>query len=345
MGEEMEITFYTLFDEEYPARLKEIPDAPGGIYTAGSLPGEELSVAVIGARDCSEYGKYVAERLGVFLGERNVTVISGMARGIDGIAQEAALKAGGNSCGVLGCGLDICYPAQNRRLYEMLLERGSLVSEYPPGMPALPRNFPRRNRIVSGLADAVVVVEARQRSGTLITVDTALEQGKEVYVVPGRITDRLSDGCNRLLKQGAGLLLSFDDFLEELDMLTKRIKKQDGRQAGAEKERRDGQAGAEKEQNEPRKRQGRKRRGDAGRGKDKEKEGKAEGNAERDGGAVPGELLPVYRALDFYPRSMEQIMAQLSRKIPQKQLAAQLIRLCAENQAVQVSPGHFIRRG
>ena len=211
------IQFLTLQDPLYPQRLKEIPDPPFGLYVRGRLPGDDvLSVAVIGARECSEYGRFVGQELGKALGEKGVQVISGMARGIDGISQEAALKAGGISFGVLGCGVDICYPAQNKRLYEQLLSQGGILSPYVPGtMPKAPL-FPPRNRIVSGLADVLIVVEARQKSGTLITVDMALEQGREVYVVPGRLTDRLSDGCNRLLKQGAAILLSPEVFLTEM---------------------------------------------------------------------------------------------------------------------------------
>lgn len=185
-------------------------------FYRGKLPDEnEPAVAVIGARECSEYGRYVAEELGQYLGRAGIQVISGMARGIDGISQQAALSAGGTSYGVLGCGVDICYPAQNRRLYEELLEKGGLLSTYAPGTKPLPQHFPPRNRIVSGLSDALIVIEARQKSGTLITVDMALEQGRDVYVVPGRLTDRLSDGCNHLLTQGAGVFLSPESFAED----------------------------------------------------------------------------------------------------------------------------------
>lgn len=203
-------------EPEFPRKLAEIPDPPYGVFCRGRLPKEQQpAVAVIGARECSEYGRYVAEELGQYLGRTGIQVISGMARGIDGISQQAALSAGGTSYGVLGCGVDICYPSQNRRLYEELLQKGGLLSTYAPGTKPLPQYFPPRNRIVSGLSDALIVIEARQKSGTLITVDMALEQGKDVYVVPGRITDRLSDGCNRLLTQGAGVFLSPEDFAEE----------------------------------------------------------------------------------------------------------------------------------
>ena len=207
---------YHSLGEGFPQKLLEIPDPPYGLFYKGKLPEQKQpSVAVIGARECSEYGRFVAEELGRYLGSQGIQVISGMARGIDGISQQAALLAGGTSYGVLGCGVDICYPRQNRKLYEELIQKGGLLSTYAPGTKALPAYFPPRNRIVSGLADALIVIEARQKSGTLITVDMALEQGKDVYVVPGRITDRLSDGCNRLLTQGAGVFLSPENFTEE----------------------------------------------------------------------------------------------------------------------------------
>ncbi len=212
------IHFMAIFSEEYPGRLKNIPDPPYAIYVKGQVPKEEvLSVAVIGARECSEYGRYVGQEIGKILGKNGVQVISGMARGIDGISQGAALEAGGSSFGVLGCGVDICYPAGNRQLYERLLKHGGILSSFPPGTLPKAQHFPPRNRIVSGLSDVVIVVEARLKSGTLITVDMALEQGREVYVVPGRLTDRLSDGCNKLIKQGAGIILSPEEFLREME--------------------------------------------------------------------------------------------------------------------------------
>jgi DNA processing protein len=214
---EQGISFVTREQEEYPRRLNDIPDPPLGLYYKGGLPdGDSLAVAVIGSRDCSEYGSYVARHLGCCLGEQGISVISGMARGIDGISQQAALEAGGDSFGVLGCGVDVCYPQSNQRLYQTLMGHGGILSEYPPGTQPIARNFPSRNRIVSGLATAVVVVEAALKSGTSITVSMALEQGREVYAVPGRITDRLSDGCNRLIKQGAAVYTDPEGFLEEL---------------------------------------------------------------------------------------------------------------------------------
>ena len=140
-----------------------------------------------------------------------------MARGVDGIAQKAALLAGGDSYGILGCGVDVCYPPENKEIYDRLITNGGSISEYPPGTQPIANFFPIRNRIISAFADALVVVEARLRSGTQITVDTALEQGKEVFAIPGRVTDRLSDGCNFLISQGAGIALSVEDVLDRLN--------------------------------------------------------------------------------------------------------------------------------
>lgn len=214
---EKEISFVCTADAEFPERLRHIPDHPFGIYYKGQLPKpQKLAVAVVGARECSDYGHFIAAELGKELGAAGIQVISGMARGIDGISQYAALEAGGDSYAILGNGVDICYPKGNQPIYDRLLVQGGVLSTYPPGTAPKPQLFPPRNRIVSGLADVVVVVEARQKSGTLITVDMALEQGREVYAVPGRITDRLSDGCNKLVKDGALVFLSPRDFMEGL---------------------------------------------------------------------------------------------------------------------------------
>lgn len=214
----------------YPKRLKQIADAPYGIFVLGDLPPDEKpTVAVIGARQCSEYGRYVAEQCAAQLARAGAAVISGMARGIDGVAHGAALRAGGDTYAVLGCGVDVCYPSENRTLYEAIKKKGGILSEYVPGTQPKAGLFPVRNRIISGLADIVLIIEAREKSGTLITADLALEQGKEVYVIPGRITDPLSQGCNRLLRQGAGLMLSVDEMLEETGLMAikSRFEKQD----------------------------------------------------------------------------------------------------------------------
>ena len=215
--QEKQISFVCTADAEYPERLRDIPDHPFGIYYRGGMPqSRKLAVAVVGARECSDYGRFIATELGRELGTAGVQVVSGMARGIDGISQLAALEAGGESFAVLGNGVDICYPKGNQPVYDRMLIQGGVLSTYPPGTAPKPQLFPPRNRIVSGLADVLVVVEARQKSGTLITVDMALEQGREVYAVPGRITDRLSDGCNKLVREGALVFLSPRDFMEGL---------------------------------------------------------------------------------------------------------------------------------
>lgn len=212
-----EITLIPFYHPVYPKRLKCIPDGPAWLYVKGRMPSDERpSIAIVGARSCSEYGRYVAEHFAAFFAAQGVQIVSGMARGIDGIAEQAALTAGGDTYAVLGCGVDVCYPASHKELYLQTCQKGGLISEYPPQTPPLAGQFPARNRIISGLADGVLVVEARQKSGTLITVDMALEQGREIYVVPGRITDRLSDGCNRLLTQGANPALSPEQMLSEL---------------------------------------------------------------------------------------------------------------------------------
>lgn len=313
MDKNEEIRILRQQDRGYPERLREIPNPPKKLYVLGRVPEEQIpAVAIIGARDCSEYGRHVASGLGASLGRRGVQVVSGMARGIDGIGQGAALDAGGSSFAVLGSGVDICYPAGNRQLYEKLRRNGGILSEYPPGTPALPGHFPPRNRIVSGLSDAVVVVEAREKSGTLITVDMALEQGREVYVVPGRVTDPLSSGCNRLLKLGAGLLLDQEEFMEELCQICEKK----GLRIG--------------EKREP-----------EGTGS----EAAVLTEAQRVLFAERPELMAVYRALDFTPGSVEQIRERLPKQYREEQISIHLVRLCVEKLAVQVSPGQFCAGG
>lgn len=217
LEKEKGIKFVPFITVDYPERLRNISEPPFSLYVKGTLPQENKpTVAIVGARECSEYGKAVASFFGRQLGTAGVQIISGMARGIDGIAQQGAVEVNGFSFAVLGCGADVCYPQENSGLYLKLQERGGIISEYPPGTKAQSKLFPARNRIISGLADLILVVEARKRSGTYITVMQALEQGKEVYAVPGRITDSLSDGCNYLLSQGAGVAVNPYSIIEEL---------------------------------------------------------------------------------------------------------------------------------
>lgn len=204
------------FDERaYPFRLKKISDPPFLLYYRGRLP-EEMKpcVAIIGARMCSGYGRSVAWEFAAGLAGRGIQIVSGMADGIDGIAQRSALEHGGMSYGVLGCGVDVCYPSSNRTLYQDLLAHGGILSEFLPGTKPEAGHFPMRNRIISGLADLILVIEAKERSGTRITVNMALEQGREVYAVPGRIMDELSRGCHQMIRDGAGMALNIDEIAE-----------------------------------------------------------------------------------------------------------------------------------
>lgn len=211
------ISFVPYFSEQYPKKLEVIQNPPYALYVKGKLPEEEkASAAIVGARGCTSYGEEMAYSYGKRLAEAGVEIISGMARGIDGAGQRGALSGNGRTYGVLGCGVDICYPRENFGLYMDLQETGGLISEQLPGAKPLPRYFPARNRIISALSDVVLVIEARERSGSLITADLALEQGKEVYALPGPAASPLSTGCHRLIQQGAGILISPEDLLDEI---------------------------------------------------------------------------------------------------------------------------------
>ena len=204
-------------DTAYPRRLRECAGHPYALFVKGRLPADDrLSVAIVGARQCSAYGERQALAFSEYLAGRGVQVISGMARGIDGAAGRGAINGGGDTYAVLGSGVDVCYPRQNRGLYGDILKKGGILSEQLPGAAPRRENFPARNRIISGLADAVLVMEARERSGSLITADMALEQGRDVYALPGPVDSPLSRGCNQLIRQGAGILLGPEELLEEL---------------------------------------------------------------------------------------------------------------------------------
>ena len=211
-----DISYVTWNDKNYPKRLRGIPDPPFVLYCKGSLPSDDRpAVAIVGSRMPSVYGRNEAIRFAGELASLGFQIISGMARGIDGIAGREALLAGKNaSFAVLGSGVDICYPKENRPLYDRLMEEGGILSEYRPGTEPRAALFPPRNRIISALADALLVVEAKARSGTMITVDMALEQGKDVFAVPGRNNDATSAGCNSLIAQGAQIAISPAQFLE-----------------------------------------------------------------------------------------------------------------------------------
>lgn len=250
----MGIGFVTVDDKEFPERLREIPDAPSFLFYRGEMPDDNLpAVAIVGSRKCSIYGREMCMKFSEELARAGINIVSGMAAGVDGFAHRGAINAGGKTTAVLGCGVDICYPSDNRDIFEKLsiihdnmpggllnkdvfMEQigtgnntvkdneidnairnyGGIVSEYYPGEKALPYNFPQRNRIISGLADILLVVEAGKKSGTFITVDHALEQGREIFAIPGRIGDRVSDGCNSLIKNGAGLASGPEDIIDAL---------------------------------------------------------------------------------------------------------------------------------
>jgi DNA processing protein len=206
-------------DPTYPAALRVIADPPRTVYVRGTLRDEDkAAVAIVGSRRASAYGVAVAERLGRELASCGVTVVSGLARGVDAAGHRGALAGGGRTIAVLGCGVDVVYPPEHRRLMAQIIEAGAVVSEFPPGTPPLPHHFPQRNRLISGLGLGVVVVEGRERSGALLTADCALEQGREVFAVPGSIFDETSRTPHRLLQQGAKLVARVEDILDELGL-------------------------------------------------------------------------------------------------------------------------------
>ena len=207
----------TLKDGDYPTRLKDIYDPPALLYLRGELRIEdELAVAIVGSRKTSAYGREVTEKIGEDLARHGVTVVSGMARGIDSVAHKGALQGGGRTIAVLGCGVDVIYPPENRNLFYQIIERGAILSEFPMGSPPEGGHFPRRNRIISGLSIGVVIVQASAESGSLITAGYALEQGREVFAVPGNVGAEGSRGTNQLIKEGAKLVESSEDILEEI---------------------------------------------------------------------------------------------------------------------------------
>lgn len=212
------ISLVTLEEESFPAKLRHLPDCPYALFYKGNLPKEqERTAAIVGARMCSSYGRAAALELGEKLASCGFSIISGMAAGIDSFGHWGAIRGRGRTYAVLGCGADVCYPKGGRELYERIQSTGGgLLSEYPPGTVPSAMQFPARNRLISGLSDLVIIVEARKKSGSLITADYALEQGKEIYAVPGRIGDALSEGCNEWIHQGAGIIVSADELLAEL---------------------------------------------------------------------------------------------------------------------------------
>ncbi len=212
------IKMINIFDAIYPNNLRQIYDPPIALYYIGKLAINDFAIAIVGSRKTTNYGSFSAKKLSYELAMKGVQIISGLARGIDSIAHEGALDAGGKTIAVLGCGLDNIYPPENTRLFENIIKSDGLVlSEYPPGMPPLQHNFPARNRIISGISSGVLVVEAAKRSGSLITASFALEQGREVFAIPGNIDCAYSKGTNQLIRDGAKMVMSVEDILEEFE--------------------------------------------------------------------------------------------------------------------------------
>ena len=213
------IKVLTFHDPDYPARLKEIYDYPPLLYIRGSLvPQDEWCLTVVGTRRATVYGRQVTEEIVADLVRSKITIVSGLAKGIDSVAHQSALEAGGRSIAVFGCGLDIVYPSENANLARRIMQQGALISEYPLGTKPKAENFPRRNRIMSGLSLGVLVVEAGETSGAMITAHLALEQNREVFAIPGSILSPASRGTNQLIQEGAKLVRDCTDILEELNL-------------------------------------------------------------------------------------------------------------------------------
>jgi DNA processing protein len=218
-------TLLTLADEHYPLRLREIYDPPPLLYLRGELREEDnLALSIVGSRKTSPYGRWITEKMSQEIVRHGITIVSGMARGIDSVAHYGAISGGGRTLAVLGCGIDVIYPPENRTLFGQIIDHGAVLSEFPMGARPEGIHFPRRNRIISGLSIGVVVVQASAKSGSLITAEYALEQGREVFAIPGNIGADGSRGTNRLIKEGAKLVESSEDILEEILPRWKRIK-------------------------------------------------------------------------------------------------------------------------
>ena len=223
----LKINCITLHDEQYPELLKNIYDPPSVLYCKGTIKKREKALAVVGSRSATSYGLSMAEKISYELSGFGFSIISGMARGIDTYAHKGALEAGGRTVAILGCGPDMVYPVENLSLMRQIENSGAVISEYLPGIAPLSCNFPARNRVISGISLGVIVVEAGKKSGSLITASFALEQGREVFAVPGNADSPNSQGTNRLIREGAKIVTGIEDILEELQLfdLKKNAKK------------------------------------------------------------------------------------------------------------------------
>jgi DNA processing protein len=216
---EQDVRVLTLLDKDYPKLLKEIDQSPPVLYIRGELfPADEFAVALVGTRKVSAYGQQITRDVSLYLAGNGLTIVSGLARGVDGLAHQHALQAGGRTIAVLGSGVDVIYPPEHRKLADAIVESGAIISDYPLGTQPEGINFPPRNRIISGLSLATIVIEAGERSGALITADFALEQGRDVFAVPGNVLSPASMGTNRLIQNGAYALVSPKDVLDVLDL-------------------------------------------------------------------------------------------------------------------------------
>ena len=217
--EKYHVRVITQDDSAYPVNLKNIFDPPLVLFLRGKMiPEDDFSIAIVGTRMATIYGINIARKISSQLGQRGFTIISGGARGIDTAVHQAALGINTHTVAVLGCGVDLVYPPENARLFEQVIQKGTLISEFPMGIPPIRQNFPRRNRIISGLTLGVVIIEAPMRSGALITASSALEQGREVFCVPGQANSFTMKGSHQLLKEGAKLVENVDDIIEEIGL-------------------------------------------------------------------------------------------------------------------------------
>lgn len=293
-------------DEEYPFQLQMIESAPKGLYVLGELPDPgRRSVAIVGARSCSPYGKAEAIRFAKVLAAHGVQIISGMAYGIDAWAHQGALAGGGRTFAVLGCGVDVCYPKANYPLYRQIMSGGGgILSEFLPGTEPFAWHFPLRNRIISALSDLVLVVEAKEKSGSLITADYALEQGKGVFAIPGRNQDLLSGGTNRLLLQGAGIATSPEVLLEELGLAAPSPLSAEAKKEG--------------------------------------KAMTADTTVLPESMTQNQSIRKVLSQLNLDPKSIDQLLSATG--LPLSELSSILLQLCFSGYAEEFSPGYYCRR-
>lgn len=217
--QQKDVQVLTLLDDDYPKLLRQIDQAPPVLYVRGTLlPADDFAIAMVGTRRISDYGQQITRDTSLYLAGHGLTIVSGLARGVDALAHQSALQAGGRTIAVLGSGVDVIYPPEHRTLADAIIENGAIISDYPLGTQPEGVNFPPRNRIISGLSLATVVVEAGERSGALITADFAVEQGRDVFAVPGNILSPSSKGTNRLIQKGAFALVSPQDVLDLLEL-------------------------------------------------------------------------------------------------------------------------------